>query len=160
MRYTMKFMLSLMLMTALAAGASAHGDGDSAAHDNGHEHTAPHGGTLVVLGDELAHLELVLDAETGKLTAYVLDGEAENPIRLEQEEIEMKIGDGGKDYSTLKLKAVPNVLTGETAGDSSEFSVQSDRFKGIERFGAVITSITIKGKKFGEVEFGFPEGNE
>lgn len=149
-------------MTALATGVSAHGGGDSAANDNGHEHehTAPHGGTLVVLGDEFAHLELVLDAETGKLTAYVLDGEAENPIRLEQEEIEMKIGAGGKDYLALKLKAVPSVLTGETAGDSSEFSVQSDRLKGIERFGAVITSITIKGKKFEGVEFGFPEGNE
>ena len=156
----MKFVLSLMLMTALATGASAHGGGDSATNDNGHEHTAPHGGTLVVLGDEFAHLELVLDAETGKLTAYVLDGEAENPIRLEQEEIEMKIGAGGKDYLALKLKAVPNVLTGETAGDSSEFSVQSDRLKGMERFGAVVTFITIKGKKFEEVEFGFPEGNE
>ena len=154
----MKFMLSLILMTALATGVSAHGD----AHYNGHEHehTAPHGGTLVVLGDEFAHLELVLDAGTGKLTAYVLDGEAENPIRLEQEEIEMKIGAGEKASATLKLKAVPSVLTGETAGDSSEFSVQSDRLKGIERFGAVITSITIKGKEFEGVELGFPEGNE
>lgn len=158
----MKSILCLILMTVMVADAWAHGDAEPDADYNGHEHehTAPHGGTLVVLGDEFAHLELVLDAGTGKLTAYVLDGEAENPIRLEQEEIEIKIGDGEKDGVTLKLKAVPNVLTGETAGDSSEFSVQSDRLKGMERFGAVVTFITIKGKKFEAVEFGFPEGNE
>jgi hypothetical protein len=72
----------------------------------------------------------------------------------------MKIDAVRNDGSTLRLKAASNVLTGETAGDSSEFSAQSDKLKGVKRFGAVITSITIKGKKFEEVEFGFPEGNE
>ena len=47
-----------------------------------HEHTAPHGGTLVALGEEFGHLELLLNKETGELTAYVLDGEAEKPVRL------------------------------------------------------------------------------
>ena len=156
----MKTVLCLILVTAMAAVASAHGDADNDAHESGHEHSAPHGGTLVVLGDEFAHIELVLDQGTGELTAYALDGEAESPIRIEQDEIEMKIDAARNDGYTLKLKAVSNVLTGETAGDSSEFSVQSDKLKGVERFSAVITSITIKGKKFEEVEFGFPEGNE
>lgn len=152
----------MILTAAMSATARAHGDADPDAHQSGHghEHSAPHGGTLVVLGDEFSHLELVLDQGTGELTAYVLDGEAESPIRLEQTEIEMKIDAARSGGSTLKLKAVPNVLTGEAAGDSSEFSVQSDKLKGVERFGAVITSITIKGKKFEEVEFRFPEGNE
>ena len=50
-----------------------------------HEHTAPHGGALVGLGKEFAHVELVLEKATGKLTGYVLDGEAEKPVRLRAE---------------------------------------------------------------------------
>lgn len=154
----MKLVLCLILATAAAAAARAHGDAD--ANHNGHEHTAPHGGTLVVLGDEFAHLEIVLDPGTGELTAYVLDGEAESPVRLEQEEIEMKIDAAKKGGASLRLKAAANVLTGETTGDSSEFSAQSDKLKGVERFGAVVTSITVKGNRFEEVELRFPEGNE
>jgi len=37
--------------------------------EGGHEHHAPHGGTLVVFGDEAAHVELVLDPKTGALPA-------------------------------------------------------------------------------------------
>jgi hypothetical protein len=132
-----------------------------------HEHTAPHGGTLVVLGDEFAHLELVLDPETGSLTAYVLDGEAENAVRIAQESIEIKIKDSSvqdngaaTDGYTVSLKTVANVLTGETAGDSSEFEIQSDRLKGARKFGAVIRKIDIKGQRFTNVDFRFPEGNE
>lgn len=155
----MKTVLCLILTAAMAWAAWAHGDADTDAHESGHEHTAPHGGTLVVLGDEFAHLELVLDPDEGTLRGYVLDGEAESPVRLEQEEIEMKI-DVVRGSAALKLNAVSNVLTGETAGDSSEFSAQSDKLKGVERFGAVITAITVKGSEFQEVEFRFPEGNE
>ncbi len=157
----MKTVLCLILVTAMAASDLAHGDADPDANHNGHghEHSAPHGGTLIVLGDEFAHLELVLDPGTGDLTAYVLDGEAESPVRLEQEEIEMKI-EVVRGSAALKLNAVSNVLTGETAGDSSEFSAQSDKLKGVKRFGAVITAITVKGREFEEVEFRFPEGNE
>ena len=50
--------------------------------EGGHEHVAPHGGALVELGEELAHLELVHDPTTGTLTAYVLDGEAEQAVRV------------------------------------------------------------------------------
>lgn len=36
----------------------------------------------MALGEEFGHLELLLNKETGELTAYVLDGEAEKPVRL------------------------------------------------------------------------------
>ena len=162
----MKTVLCLILMTAMAAVASAHGDADTNHNGQGHEHSAPHGGTLVVLGDEFAHLELVLDPGTGELTAYVLDGEAENPVRLEQENIEIRIAvpdTGGNEPASklpLKLNAVYNILTGEKKGNTSEFAARSDSLKGLKQFGAVITAITVKGREFQEVEFGFPEGNE
>lgn len=162
----MKTVLCLILVTAMAAVASAHGDADTDEHQSGHEHSAPHGGTLVVLGDEFAHLELVLDQGTGELTAYVLDGEAESPVRLEQENIEIRIAvpdTGGNEAASelpLRLRAVYNILTGEKEGDTSEFAAQSDNLKGLKQFGAVITAITLKGREFQEVEFRFPEGNE
>lgn len=164
----MKLVLCLILVTATAAAVRAHGDADDGGNRNGHghEHTAPHGGTLVVLGDEFAHLELVLDPGTGELTAYVLDGEAENPVRLGQENIEIRIvapdtgGEAPAGELTLRLDAVYNILTGEKEGDTSEFAGRSERLKGLEHFSAVVTAITVRGKEFKEVELRFPEGNE
>ena len=164
----MKTLLCMILMTAMTATAWAHGDSNSDAHNDGHghEHTAPHGGTLVVLGDEFAHLELVLDPDEGKLSGYVLDGEAESPVRIEQPEIEIIIaapdtaGNASASELPLRLSAVYNILTGEKEGDTSEFVVRSERLKSLKQFSAVITAITVKGNEFEDVGFRFPEGNE
>ncbi|MCE2394017.1 hypothetical protein J4G02_05415 [Candidatus Poribacteria bacterium] len=129
--------------------------------DAHHEHTAPHGGTLVVFGDEFAHIEFVLDQTTGALTGYVLDGEAEKPVRLSQKTVELKIHreDIEADFS-LQLSGVVNVLTGETEGDTSQFAAQSDGLKGASEFHAEIVSIAIMGQIFADIDFEFPEGNE
>lgn len=129
--------------------------------DAHHEHTAPHGGTLVVFGDEFAHIELVLDQTTGKLTGYVLDGEAEKSVRLSQKTIELKIHrEDIESEFTLQLSGVTNVLTGETEDDTSQFAAQSDALKGASEFHAEIASIAIKGQMFTDIDFEFPEGNE
>lgn len=126
-----------------------------------HEHTAPHGGTLVVFGDEFAHIEFVLDQTTGKLTGYVLDGEAEKPVRLSQKTIELKIHqEDTQSDLTLQLLGIANILTGEAEGDTSQFEVQSDALQGVSVFHAEITSVDIKGQMFTHVAFDFPEGNE
>lgn len=158
---------SLALVLSVSALRAADQGHDVSDEEHHHEHTAPHGGTLVVLGEEFAHLELVLDPGAGSLTGYILDGEAENAVRIGQEYIEIKMNDslppgGGSDRSgyVLILKAVSNVLTGETAGDTSEFTVRSDRLKGVRKFDAVISAIEIKGRAFRNVGFRFPEGNE
>ena len=126
-----------------------------------HEHTAPHGGTLVVFGDEFAHIEFVLDQTTGKLTGYVLDGEAEKSVRLSQKTVELKIHrEDIQSEFMLQLSGVANVLTGETEGDTSQFAAQSDGLKGASEFHAEIVSIDIKGQMFTDIDFQFPEGNE
>ncbi len=125
-----------------------------------HEHKAPHGGALVGLGKEFAHVELVLEKTTGKLTGYVLDGEAEKPVRLAQKAIELKISMDAGQKSALQLMGVANTLTGETEGDTSQFAGQSDALKGVTKFHAEIASIAVKGQTFTKVAFGFPEGNE
>ncbi len=143
---------------ANAAATPAPGPSVEAAKKKGeHEHSAPHGGTLVELGEEFAHVEIVLDAATGKLSAYALDGEAEKSVRVKQSEIEIAVKNPAV---TIKLGGVANTLTGETAGDTSEFSGQSDRLKGAANFDGVIKTISIKGKQFKDVEFNFPKGSE
>ncbi len=138
-----------------------HEQGETHQTDVHHEHTAPHGGTLVVLGDEFAHIELVLDQTTGKLTGYVLDGEAEKSVRLSQKTVELKIHrEDTQSDLTLQLSGVANVLTGEAEGDTSQFAAQSDALKGASEFHAEIVSIDIKGQTFTHINFEFPEGNE
>ena len=114
-----------------------------------------------MLGKEFAHLEFVLEKATGKLTGYVLDSEAEKPVRLTQNTIELKLNRLKSGQSiTLQLKAAANVLTGETEGDTSQYEGQSDVLKGVSDFHAQITSISVKGQHFTDVDFDFPEGNE
>lgn len=165
----MKLIIAATLALALSAPVLRAADQghDVPDEEHRHEHTAPHGGTLVVLGEEFAHLEPVLDPGAGSLTGYILDGEAEKAVRIGQEGIGIKINDtlppgGESDKSgyALILKPVSNILTGETAGDTSEFAVQSDKLKGVQKFDAVISAINIKGQTFRNIGFRFPEGNE
>ena len=143
----MKHIFSILALTLIAFQVGAH------------EHHPPHKGTLVELGEEFAHLELVLDAATGKLTAYALDGEAEKSVRLKQKEIEITIT-GIKELPSITLKAKASALTGETDGDTSEFTAQSDKLKNVKEFDGVVVDVTIKGKQFKAVKFNFPKGNE
>lgn len=139
---------------AATAAASAPPTAKASAE---HAHSAPHGGTLVELGEEFAHLEIVLDAATGKLTAYALDGEAEKAIRLKQADIEVTVTNPA---TVVKLSGVANNLTGETASDTSEFTGQASALKGVTNFNGVMRAVTIKGQSFKEVKFNFPKGNE
>ena len=123
-----------------------------------HDHKAPRGGALVAFGEEFAHLEIVLDEATGKITAYLLDGEAEKSIQIAQEEIEIEIEKPKK--ISVKLTTVENSLTGEKKGATSEFSAVNEELKGLKDFDAVIKSIKIKGKEFTSEKFNFPKGNE
>jgi hypothetical protein len=128
--------------------------------EEGHEHTAPHGGSLVEFGEEFAHLELVLDASTGTLTAYALDGEAEEPVRVAAATIDMKIvPDGATAPQAISLLAVENALTGERVGDTSQFRAIVPALKGQSRFRGTIADIRLRGQRFTDVEFEFPAGH-
>jgi hypothetical protein len=124
-----------------------------------HEHKAPHGGTPVVLGNEAFHLELVRDAATGTLQAYVLDGEMENFIRTNAASLEIVATVNGAPQ-TLTLKPVANVATGETVGDTALFEAKADWQNTTAQFDAVLKSITLRGATFSDVKFNFPKGND
>jgi hypothetical protein len=119
-----------------------------------HQHTAPHGGTLVELGSEFAHVELVLDPDAGSLTAYVLDGEAEESVRLKQPSLTLALdAQGASPAQVVDLAARADILTGETVGDSSEFAATSPSWRGIRAIKGRIADITVKGQQFRDVQF-------
>jgi hypothetical protein len=125
-----------------------------------HEHRAPHGGTLIVFGDEFAHLEVVLDSATGAVRAFVLDGEAERGVAVGQRALAIEVAPTRGDPFGVGLTAVDNVLTGEVVGNTSEFAGRSDRLVGLEHFEGTIQRLDVKGASFRSVRFRFPDGNE
>lgn len=146
---------------------------EDSGHDHeghSHHHEAPHGGTLIALGDHFAHLEIIHDATTGTITVYVLDGEAENPVRIEQERLVLNFGvievssPGGSSeaWTPLQLEAVANPLTGESVGDTSEFTGSETYLASttITGFKATLEKISLLGSDLENVEIQYPEGNE
>ncbi len=157
-------MKTLPLLVATLAAAVLAGCGKKADHDHAggparHEHKAPHDGTPVVLGQEAFHLELVRDTATGTLTAYVLDGEMENFVRVKAPAFEI-VATVGAERRPLAFLAVANSATGETVGDTSQFEAQADWLKATANFDATLTALEVKGTAFKAVAFNFPKGND
>lgn len=123
-----------------------------------HDHSAPHGGTLIAFGEEFAHLEIILDPSSGSVKAYALDGEAERSVRIVQDSIVVEINRPVK--LAVKIEAVENSLTGDKRGSTSEFSGQDDGLKNVSEFDGRLKSISIRGRTFENVEFNYPGGNE
>ncbi|MCC6793880.1 MAG: hypothetical protein IT366_02085 [Candidatus Hydrogenedentes bacterium] len=130
-----------------------------AAHEE-HHHAAPHNGTLIMLGDHAGHLEFVLDNSTGTLTLYALDGEAEQPVRLNSLGLAIQLTVPGKDPVSLELKPVENVLTGETGTSTSQYAAQNDTLKGVTEFSAIIPELAFRGMELENLTINFPAGNE
>jgi hypothetical protein len=124
-----------------------------------HEHHPPHHGTLVVLGEEFSHVELLSNPGTGHLTAYILDGEAENPVRISLKSLQIKFKINGKTY-WIRLLPQANPLTGEKIGDTSQYDGASKNLVGIHKFEGTILDIKARGTEFKNVWFLYPEGNE
>jgi hypothetical protein len=158
--YTRLALMMAIIGTLVSSGAAGAQHGPTVKAGL-HEHHAPHKGTLVELGEELAHLELVLNAQTGTLTVYVLDGEAEQSVRIAQPAIELALRlPGSPKDLVLTLPAVANPLTGEAVGQTSQFQLQHAALKGAPRFSGTVRSVTARGTPFQNVAFRFPEGNE
>jgi hypothetical protein len=156
------YLVSMVLAVASCATGCAKKAPPATASDAPvakHEHHPPHGGTPVVLGDEAAHVELVLDAATGRLQAYVLDGELENFIRVSDPTLTIVATVDGAER-VLALAAVASPASGETVGDTSLFETQADWLKTTPRFAAKLVAITVRGTAYSEVVFAFPEGND
>ncbi len=150
-------LLALLLATGLAACSRPAAPAPAPAAP--HAHHAPHGGTAVVLGAEQYHLELVRDAAAGRLSAYVLDGELENFIRLAAPALEITATVGGQPHP-LRLVPVANPATGETVGSTALFEAQADWLQTTPDFDGCLARIEVRGQVFTAVPFNFPRGND
>jgi hypothetical protein len=105
----------------------------------------------VELGEEFAHVELILDPGLGTITAYVLDGEAEQAVRIAQTSLAIVL-DGPTGLANRSLELLPraSVLTGERVGDASEFALSHDALRGLRRVTGRLLTITVRGRTFHE----------
>jgi hypothetical protein len=124
---------------------------------SGHLHEAPHGGSLVELGNHVASVEFVFESASGTVTAYVLDAHAQNPVRLTGGTLLVEIElDGNAEHIPLKLRGVANSLTGESETNTSQFRGAERALRGLTTFGGTIPSVAVRGNVFQEVSFRYP----
>lgn len=154
-----KFWLCVPLLAGALIGSIGCGKSEShsdADHGKLHVHVAPHGGTLIELGEHEANLELVRDANAGKLTAYILDGHAENFLRVPMPGFQLTAVVGGKS-ETLAFQAVANSATGEKLGDTSQFEAKADWLKTTGEFQGSIAELPVRTKVYKGTQFRFPK---
>ena len=115
-----------------------------------HVHQGPHNGTLVELGDHQYSIEFVHDPAAQSLSLYVLDGHAENFIRLPDRSIEAILQRNGQP-TPLTLAAVANQATGETVGDTSQFTATAGWLSSPQNIELAIPSLTVRGMAFQDI---------
>lgn len=126
------FAISLTLLGCNGNGDSASPSGDDHsehAHDGEHEEDGhdgehahptegPHHGSLIELGNEEYHAELLHDEQSGAVTIYILDGSAKNSVPIVATEITINLKHDGRGEQ-FKLAASPD--EGDPQGKSSRF---------------------------------------
>jgi hypothetical protein len=114
-------LLSMAFLTNLGCTPPSAKTPANAPSEEEHAHAShgPHDGTIIELGDENYHAELVHDEATGKITVYVLDSAAKSAVPIEASNILVNVqqGEQGRQF---KLMAEPDA--GDSVGKSSRFS--------------------------------------
>ena len=133
-------------------------DEENSAAETGEESIQPrYGGVLAELGDGEAHVEFVLEPEAGWVSVYILDSNAQDRVRLKEEQIGVIFTMHGEDIPAEErtfsraLEPVENASRGETAGDAAHFEVKHELFQGAEGFDAVIPTLTIQDTEYTNV---------
>lgn len=138
-------------MIAGAAGCSRHPNDHSAATEQAQVARAPHGGRVTDAGDDY-RIEFVRDSAAGTLTAYILDDDLEEFIRIQDRSLELDLGPTRK----LTLNAAASSATGETVGNTSQFDGQADWLKTTGALHGVLKAITIRGSTFRDLPVSLP----
>ncbi|MDZ4851023.1 MAG: hypothetical protein SGI77_17185 [Pirellulaceae bacterium] len=81
-----------------------------------HPSEGPHGGTLVELGNEEFHAEIIHNKSS--VTCYILDSSAKRAVPIDSQEVTINVIHGGKPEQ-FKLAASPD--SGDSDGKSSRF---------------------------------------
>lgn len=162
--FRLVFLFFAVLTTGFFAGsfkqlskADEAGTIPSSTPPPGFEPKAPHGGLLVDVGDDFAHVELVFDTAQGTLSAYILDGEAEEVVPLKQPTILVRLS---RPARTLKLKAVVSPLNGEKPGATSSYALTDLSLKGLSQIQGTLVSVNFNGQIFKNLAFQLPPKKE
>jgi hypothetical protein len=109
------------------------------AEEKHEEHKAAHGGSLLEVGEEVAHIEVVHDDKAGKLTLYILGGDAKTAVAIKDApKINLKTDKGAKQLETKAVDA--------KEGAASQYEVTDDALKTEPLKGRI--ALTIKDKKY------------
>jgi hypothetical protein len=115
-------------LCSLLAGEPAHGEAKGL-----------HGGAVLEVGEEAAHIEVVHDEKAGKLTLYILGKDQKTAVALpEAPKLNLKTDKGNLQLAT---KAV-----GPKDGAASQFEVTDDALKADPLNGRI--ALTLDGKKY------------
>lgn len=126
-----------------------------------HHHTAPHGGTLFVLGLHSAHVELVFDPESAALDLYALDGHAAELYTLRAEPIALETR-AASDGPWIPVTLTPSEEPAHrpTPAFAARFRGVAAHLAGLERFEVRLPELEIAGTRYRGVTAWYPEGNE
>ncbi len=126
----------------------------AAKEDHAHEHATqgPHKGTLIELGEEEYHGEIVLDEKTHLVTVYLLGSNAKDPVAIEATEVVINLKHGDKPEQ-FKLKAAP--LKTDPKSKSSRFAVKDEELVEDLHHAQAQLRVKISGKSFmGKIALG------
>ena len=112
----------------------------------------------MTLGDEEVHIEFLVDAEAGTVTAWFFKPHMERYLRIKAESFAVlaKLPNG---EARLTFAAVANAGTGETVGDTSQFVARADWLAGARSFDAVLPEVSVRGTVYRSIAFNYPNGN-
>lgn len=117
-----------------------------AGHDE-HATEGPHGGSLIELGNEEYHAELVHDDAAGTVTIYVLDSAAKASVPIDATDVTINLK---RDGQGEQFKLAASADQSDPSGKSSRFvSSDAELATGLDQEGAAPQLvITINGKQY------------
>jgi len=130
-------MVRLSLISGLAVGIAISVVGCNGSNDykpanqvkkapplNEHDHDAkgPHGGSIIELGEEEYHAEIVVDHDSESVAVYVLGKDAKTPEQVTATEV--SVAPAGEGKESLTLKAAPQ--QGDAEGKTSKFELKNE----------------------------------
>jgi hypothetical protein len=116
-------------------------------HDHEHHHYGPHGGHLMVIGDEEYHAEWTHDGN-GEVRFYILDAAAKNEVPIAAPMITIDVQVGENEPTTFELFAVDP--QGEEMKTALFMTVDKELEGALEALSGVTATlnVTIDGKEY------------
>ncbi len=132
-----------------ASSSGAETSAPPATVEAGHDHPSegPHGGSLIELGNEEYHAELVHDEQAKTVTIYILDSAAKMSVPIDATDVAINLKHEGRGE---QFKLAASADQNDAQGKSSRFlSSEAELAEDLDREGAEAELVvTINGKPY------------